>query len=219
MKQAINIVWFKRDLRLSDHQPLQLAIKNGLPIILLYIFEPSLLSYGDSAERHWRFVYQSLQQMQKNIEKFNSTINIIYSEAIIAFQKINDYYSIQHIFSHEETGNQLSFDRDKSIHKFCTIQYIKWGELPTNGVIRGLKNRNDFNKHWHTVMHTPLFEVNLSQLNTIDVSKLFASISENEIYLTAWKKGETGYPLIDACMKCVIETGYLNFRCKLVPWE
>ncbi|GBF50392.1 hypothetical protein LPTSP4_19170 [Leptospira ryugenii] len=30
--------------------------------------------------------------------------------------------------------------------------------------------------------------------------------------LQLWEEGETGYPLVDACMKCLIETGYLNFR-------
>jgi deoxyribodipyrimidine photo-lyase len=34
----------------------------------------------------------------------------------------------------------------------------------------------------------------------------------NETYIKAWKNAETGYPLIDASMRCVIETGYLNFR-------
>lgn len=28
----------------------------------------------------------------------------------------------------------------------------------------------------------------------------------------AWKTGNTGYPLVDACMRCVNTTGYLNFR-------
>ena len=28
----------------------------------------------------------------------------------------------------------------------------------------------------------------------------------------AWKNGQTGYPLVDASMRCVKETGYLNFR-------
>ncbi|MEM1108730.1 MAG: FAD-binding domain-containing protein [Planctomycetota bacterium] len=30
--------------------------------------------------------------------------------------------------------------------------------------------------------------------------------------LDAWKHGQTGYPLIDACMRCLAETGWLNFR-------
>lgn len=30
--------------------------------------------------------------------------------------------------------------------------------------------------------------------------------------LDAWKNGQTGYPLVDACMRCLHQTGYLNFR-------
>lgn len=31
-------------------------------------------------------------------------------------------------------------------------------------------------------------------------------------YIQAWQEGKTGIPLIDACMRCVVATGYLNFR-------
>ena len=38
-------------------------------------------------------------------------------------------------------------------------------------------------------------------------------IYENDVNkLNKWKKGETGIPLVDACMRCVIETGWINFR-------
>ncbi len=34
----------------------------------------------------------------------------------------------------------------------------------------------------------------------------------NEDYFLAWKTGNTGYPMIDACMRSLIHTGWLNFR-------
>lgn len=34
----------------------------------------------------------------------------------------------------------------------------------------------------------------------------------NESYLKAWKEGNTGYPLVDACMRCLQSTGWINFR-------
>ena len=40
--------------------------------------------------------------------------------------------------------------------------------------------------------------------------KLKKSIAED--YQIAWKTGMTGFPLIDACMRCLESTGYLNFR-------
>ena len=37
-------------------------------------------------------------------------------------------------------------------------------------------------------------------------------VEHNEEWLERWKEGTTGVPLVDACMRCVRETGYLNFR-------
>jgi deoxyribodipyrimidine photo-lyase len=34
----------------------------------------------------------------------------------------------------------------------------------------------------------------------------------NESHIKAWEEGNTGFPLIDACMKCLVTTGYINFR-------
>ncbi len=36
--------------------------------------------------------------------------------------------------------------------------------------------------------------------------------SKDELKLNAWKEGNTGIPLIDACMRCLYHTGYINFR-------
>jgi deoxyribodipyrimidine photo-lyase len=46
------------------------------------------------------------------------------------------------------------------------------------------------------------------------VNKGFHSLKKkiNEKYIEAWKTGQTGFPLIDASMRCLNETGYLNFR-------
>jgi deoxyribodipyrimidine photo-lyase len=35
---------------------------------------------------------------------------------------------------------------------------------------------------------------------------------KNEYYINAWQQGKTGIPLVDACMRCVVATGYINFR-------
>ena len=34
----------------------------------------------------------------------------------------------------------------------------------------------------------------------------------NENYISAWQLGLTGVPLVDACMRCLVQTGYINFR-------
>ena len=64
-KQKVNLVWFKRDLRLSDHQPLASAIASDLPCLLIYNFEPLLLDEPHYSLRHWRFVAQSLKDINQ----------------------------------------------------------------------------------------------------------------------------------------------------------
>lgn len=65
MKPEVSIVWLKRDLRINDHAALFYATKSKLPLIVVYCFEPSLQNYYDWDERHWRFIYQSLLDLEK----------------------------------------------------------------------------------------------------------------------------------------------------------
>ena len=36
--------------------------------------------------------------------------------------------------------------------------------------------------------------------------------NNSDSHITAWKEGRTGVPLVDACMRSLMTTGYLNFR-------
>ena len=35
---------------------------------------------------------------------------------------------------------------------------------------------------------------------------------KNNNFIKAWKEGSTGFPIVDACMRAVKETGWINFR-------
>ena len=50
MTRALNIVWFKRDLRIADHRPLAMAIAAG-PTLPLYIAEPELWAQPDASAK------------------------------------------------------------------------------------------------------------------------------------------------------------------------
>lgn len=46
------------------------------------------------------------------------------------------------------------------------------------------------------------------------VNRAFLSLEQprNQEHIRAWEAGQTGYPLVDAAMRCLKETGYVNFR-------
>jgi len=152
MKQEIVIVWFKRDLRFTDHEPLYVAQKQSRPVLLIYCFEPSVMHYDDSNVRHWRFIYQSLQEMQEKLLDFNSQVYVFHAEVFTVLQKLAEHYDIKNIFSHQEIGNKITYDRDIVIHQFCLNNNIEWKEYQHNGVVRKLKSRKVWDQLWKQKM-------------------------------------------------------------------
>ena len=72
----IDIVWLKRDLRLTDHAPLLHASHTSDPLLLLYIIEPMLINDPHYDSRHWRFIWQSLQDIQDQLDGVNAKLHI-----------------------------------------------------------------------------------------------------------------------------------------------
>jgi len=58
---VLTVLWFKRDLRLDDHEALQAAVARG-PVLPLYIVEPDLWRQGDLDLQHARFIEASLKE-------------------------------------------------------------------------------------------------------------------------------------------------------------
>ena len=63
---ALQIVWFKRDLRIVDHQPLAAAVERGL-VLPLYVVEPELWRQPDASERQWLFCRESLLELRQSL--------------------------------------------------------------------------------------------------------------------------------------------------------
>ncbi len=158
-KEDIALVWFKRDLRVTDHEPLSFATHSGMPVLLVYSFEPTIMNYDDSDVRHWRFVHESLMDMQERVAKWRTIIHIFHCEALDMFERLNECYNIKHIYSHQEIGNKLSYDRDMAMQQFCKQHFISWHESPTNGVVRKLKTRKNWEARWKQTMSKPITTV------------------------------------------------------------
>ena len=156
--KAVNIVWLKRDLRSQDHAPLLKAECAGVPYRIIYLFEPSRIEYPDTGPRHLQFVYHSISTLDKVLNEFNRRVEVFYGEAIEVFNYLNDEFDINSVFSYQESGTQASWERDKKIKQFCKCNQINWEESQRDGILRGIKNRKDWNKQWHKKMHTPVLQ-------------------------------------------------------------
>ncbi len=263
-------------------------------------------------------------------------MEIAFGEAAEVFEKIQEFHTIQGVYSHQETGVRITYDRDLKLQKCFAQDEIVWHEYQANGVVRGMKNRSNWDHLWMDYMQASQHHPNLEALKTLPLSlntyfpkpKSWAddlgkphpdfqpggetyawkylkgftqerarfynhhmslpeqsryscsrispylswgNLSTRQVYqfyertvkhspfafqlknfrsrlqwrchfmqrfemedrmefenlnweynkleqmlmpdrVQAWEEGKTGYPLVDACMRCIKQTGYLNFR-------
>ena len=337
MLPAINVVWLKRDLRLQDHAPLAAAAASGLPVLLLYVLEPAVYRAPDSDVRHWRFARQGIDDINRQLQR--GSVQVLHGEMPALLNWVSRFYRIIHIYSHQETGNAITYARDRQVLRWCRQHGVAWLEHSDRGIIRGLRQRGDWQQQWFAYMQAPQVQADPGALQLVELpegepkdlspfleyfpgiekrsgsmqpggttagmsylhtflhrrcadyqrhiskpaearfscSRLspylaFGNLSLRQVYqaaraqmaaepglarplqafesrlwwhshfvqkletrpsmefedvnsgfgqmhrpprpewVAAWQKGQTGIPLVDACMRCLAATGYLNFR-------
>ena len=116
------------------------------------------MAHPDTSWRHLQFIYASLQQMQKKLSKLEIPLLIMESEAVDAFEILSKSFEIKHVFSHRESGIRLSWERDKAVAKQLKEKHILWDEFQQNGVLRGITNRQGWDKAWYSYMNQPIIQ-------------------------------------------------------------
>ena len=155
---AIDVVWFKRDLRCRDHAPLLSASLSGRPVLCLFMIETQRLKLKDTSPMHINWELDCAVALSKDMKKIGLDIHFHIGDAREILEGIHCKYGINRILSHEETGNSWSYERDKMISKWCNSEEIIWDEYPNNGVIRRLKNRDLWKRERDSRMRIPINE-------------------------------------------------------------
>lgn len=150
------IVWFKRDLRLLDHEPLVKAIATKQPILLLYSFEPLWTKDAHYSERHIHFIKQSLLDVQDQLRPYGTQILVVSEDIPSVLDQLHREQGITHLFSHQETGMKITYDRDKLVSRWCKEHGVFWEESCSNGVFRGLRNRKKWKNDWVDFINAPI---------------------------------------------------------------
>lgn len=151
----VQVVWFKRDLRVDDHAPLAEAARRG-PTLALYVYEASLCTSPEYAYAHHDFLKVSLRELDEALRAQGSYLLLRRGELPAVFEVLRRELGNFTLWSHTETGNGLSYARDLRVRDWADTQGIAWHELPQNGVIRRLKRRDGWARRWHQRMSEPL---------------------------------------------------------------
>lgn len=108
LKESVALVWFKRDLRIHDHEPLTLAASlqdQGIKVLPLYVIEPDYWQLPDSSARHWRFIAQSLVELNQALLNLGQGLWLEHDHIISVLTRLSQNFNIVGLYSHQESGN------------------------------------------------------------------------------------------------------------------
>lgn len=126
------------------------------PIRCIYIVEPSLWTQSDVSLQHFEFIRESIVELDAQLRTYGGSLEIHFGEAGDVLSKIWAVAPFQRMHSHEETGNQFTYKRDQRVASWCKQHRIEWAEYPQFGVIRGLKDRDLWQRSWEKHMAAPI---------------------------------------------------------------
>lgn len=111
----INIFWFRRDLRLEDNAGLYHALKAGLPVLPIFIFDQNILEdLDDKADARVTFLHQEIQRLSEELKGFGSSLLVKYGRPLGVWQEILKDYSIETVYTNHDF-EPYALERDLAV--------------------------------------------------------------------------------------------------------
>lgn len=122
--QKVNIIWFRRDLRLHDNAALYHALKSGLPVVPLFIFDKNILDLlEDKADRRVEFIHAALEEIQQQLISIGSSMEVYYGTPLETFKTLSAKYNIGHVFTNHDY-EPYALEREQLIATFLKNKNI-----------------------------------------------------------------------------------------------
>lgn len=151
----VNLVWFKRDLRVADHEALAAAAADG-PVLGLFVYEPELYEAEEFDSSHLVFLNESLGELRAALNDSGGEFVVKHGEVVEVLERLAGEVPVKALWSHEETGNRTTYRRDLRVAEWAKCRGIAWHEFRQDGVIRRLKSRDGWSARWAEQMRRPL---------------------------------------------------------------
>ena len=103
MKPTINIFWFRRDLRLTDNAGLYHALKDGKPVLPLFVFDSNILDeLEDKTDSRVEFIHLALQAIQQQLVNVGSSLDVRYGNPLEVYQALLKEYNVEKVFTNHD---------------------------------------------------------------------------------------------------------------------
>lgn len=121
---SVNIFWFRRDLRLHDNAGLYHALRGGLPVLPLFIFDRDILDrLEEKSDARVHFIRDTLVTLQEELSKWGSGMEVRVGRPEEVFQAVLSRFMVGQVFTNHDY-EPYARERDAAVGKLLASRGI-----------------------------------------------------------------------------------------------
>jgi len=115
------LCWLRRDLRLHDHAALHHALKSGLPVACVFVFDSTILQSLPANDVRLAFIYDSLLQVQEQLRQNGSELITVYGDPVQKIPELAISLNAKTVYTNEDY-EPAAITRDRAVSHALSSQ-------------------------------------------------------------------------------------------------
>ena len=160
---VINILWFRRDLRLFDNESATKAAANDVLVLPCFIIAPWFYQQPEIGKARVRFLFESLEDLNRNIRARGSQLYLFEGNSITILQTLTHQLLAQghrpKLFFNHDVQVQYGIDRDRSIIEYYRQHNLDYYQGLNNFLQTDSDRQGEWKDEYYTYLRQPLHPV------------------------------------------------------------
>lgn len=145
------IVWFRRDLRLSDHAPLDRAARRGA-VIPVFVFDRALLHHPETAPARVAFMLDCLRSLDADLRDRGGRLILRFGDPVEVLPQLIRDTQADGIYAHVDFERLYGRVRDARLNRILVEQNLKIRWFEPCGTTAELLTTGQYRQLWYDQM-------------------------------------------------------------------
>ena len=220
----MHIIWFRRDLRLSDNEIVTLSCADNAEVLPCFIIDPWFYEQTEVGKARVKFLFESLENLDNNLRVRGSQLYLLEGSSVSVIQELTcqliQMGKRPKLFVNHDVQVQYGIERDRQIIDLYHQHNLEYHQGLNNFLQTDSESRDGWMDEYYTYLRQPLHptpeSINTPQLN-LDIPQLtFSDLKQK--YNQFWETDNTYFSGGETQAIATLDS-FLNSRFQGYHWK
>ncbi len=170
----MNILWFRRDLRLADNHSVTAACRDNAEVLPCLVVDPWLFAWDEISPARLRFWFDAVSELHQQLVERGSRLILIEGDAAEALCQLMGKLTAQdrslQLFFNRDLQVASDRQRDERVMEFCRTAGIDV-RVANSNFIQAVEDRDRLYQEYYDYVHQPVHQPP-DRINTPELTEL-----------------------------------------------